>query len=434
MAALAVLAGVSGAGCGKATQARPDGGDGSVSLGDALGPGRHFFDVIAGLSPVDGGSVPPQSNSFTLVIDVDAGVAIAGGSGRAAAVGLTSADGRTFRTTGSFSVGAAGAGQCSGAQDVRYDSLEVTVAGNGLTGSATGVADISCGDCSFTAPFTARLAGTPDSTSPTLHLLGVVPASPFDSFSLIASEPLPATATARLVASDGAAIDLVPVIATGAIPLISAFSKPDVVLRAGQTYFVTFDGLVDLAGHVDPSGTPLGLASFPAAPTVPEDGFESATGATLGGAMVMTAGVLPAISGNTSLYLGAPGTPGLDLATGRSLMVHLARQAGDTMLRFSYRVISVQSTPAFSGMLRVGSEGASPGQATTSFPLTTTGIGKLTIAGQIAYASDVATMTAALPADATDQVLVYLGPFGGLNCGPGFAAQAGLLIDDLRLE
>src|SRR5262249_12091806 len=115
------------------------------------------------------------------------------------------------------------------------------VDGGTLTGTAYGSAMISCGDCSFTVPFTARLAGTRDQSPPTLHSFGSGPTSPFDAFALGASEPLPATATARLVTADGSdVIDLIPSVIDGAIPIVVGYSKPDVVLRAGEAYFVTF--------------------------------------------------------------------------------------------------------------------------------------------------------------------------------------------------
>ena len=433
MAAMTLLAGVWGGGCGKGTQARPDGGNVILTPGDVLGPGRHSFDVIAALSPVANGNIPPPSNTFTLVIDVDAGVAIAGGNGFAAVVALTTSDGRIFQSTGAFKAGDASATMCSGAQEVRYDTLEATVSNGVLTGNAAGVAMVSCGDCSIMIAFTARLSGTMDTTPPTLHLSGLVPASPFDSFTLNTSEPLPASASARLVGADGTSIDLARAIVPGSVPLIAGFSKPDIVLQAGQAYFVTFDGLVDFAGLVDPTGTPLGLTSFPAAPTVPQDGFESATGATLGGAMVMTTGgALPAITGSTSLYIGTAGAPALDLANGRSLMVRLARQSGTTMLLFSYRMTSWAPAASFPGILQVGSEGASASPA--AFPFGSTApMNPLTIDGLSGYASAVATASVALPADATDQVLVSVAP-GSTVCGPRAAFNTGLLIDDLRLE
>jgi hypothetical protein len=429
---LALLAAPWAGGCGSKTQAHADGGDGSFPITpDAPAGGRHAFDVVAVLR-ADGSSNLPPTNIFTMVLDVDALRMIAGGNGTAAIVGVTTSDGRTFHSAGTFTVGGDGT-VCSGVTGVQYDSFEVTVAGGSLTGTATGSANISCGDCSFFVPFGATLTGTADATPPTLRGTGFTPANPFDPVGVMTSEPLPAGATARLVADDGAAVDLVPTIVDGIEPLVVGFTKPDVVLRAGQGYTISLDGLVDFAGHTDPSGTPLRLVAFPAAPAVAEDGFESAAGSVLGGAMVMTAGPLPAIAGNTSLYIGGTGAPALDSSNGRSLMVRLARQAGDTKLRFSYRVVSTVAQAYFSGTLRVGSEGASPGTPVYSFGNAQAVSEMITVAGQTAYAGPISTQETPLPADATDQVLLVIAP-NIFSCGPRPFANAGLLIDDLRLD
>ena len=378
-------------GCGKTAQKNPDGGDGSLTMVDAGTPdapatGMRAFDVVAVLR-ADGSTSLPPTNRFTLVQDLSALRMIAGGNGRGAVVGVTTSDGRTFRSTGGFAVGADNADACSGPEDIRYDSFEVTISNGSLTGTATGAATISCGDCAFMVPFSATLTGAPDKTLPTLRASGAAPATSFDSFSLVASEPLPATATAKLVADDGAAIDLIPQITSGDVPFISAFSKPDVVLRAGQGYVVTLDGLVDFAGQSDKVGPPLRFTAFVAAPTVPEDGFESATGSVLGGAMVMTDGALPAIAGHTSLYIGTQGAPALDAPNGRSLAIRLARQAGDTKLRFSYRVVAPQSATLISALVRVGSEGASPGDPIYGIGNMATPTEKLMVGGNPVFAS-----------------------------------------------
>jgi hypothetical protein len=436
------LAAVSAGGCGKGAQAKPDGGDGSLtttpdatSIPDALSGARHAFDVTAALHATGGvtGSGLPATNSFTLVLDADARLAIAGGNGRGAVVAVATDDGRTYRSTAPFTVGAPIADGCSGPEDVTYSGFDVTIAGGSLTGTATGNASISCGDCIFVVAFTAKLSGRADATAPTLRASAFLPTTPFDPIAVLASEPLPSTATARLVADDGAAIDLMPTAMDGALPLIVGFTKPDVVLRAGQGYVVTLDGLVDFAGHVPPADPPLRLTSFPAAPVVAEDGFESATGSTLGGAMVMTAGALPAIAGNTSLYIGGPGAPGLDASNGRSLSVKLARKAGDTALRFSYRVVAASAQPVFQGAFRIGSEGGPAGTLVYGIgnPQGTTEM--LTVAGKAAYASPVAQNDVPLPADTTGEVLFVIEP-SSTTCFRGGLGATGLLIDDLRLE
>lgn len=432
---LAVLAAATAAGgCGKATQANPDGGDGVVTTPDAQA-GRHSFDVVAVLHATGTTALPQtlSTSSFTLVLDADARLAIVGANGGGAVVGVTSADGRTFRSAGRFTVPRVNTDSCSsGLDDVTYDNFEVTVAGGSLIGSAGGTALIPCGDCAIPVAFTASLTGSSDVTPPALRAFRTPPTSPLDTFRLVTSEPLPASATARLVADDGAVIDLVPQIVAGDLPIVVAFSKPAVVLRAGHAYSITLDGLVDFAGHVDPGGPPLRLASFVAAPAVPEDGFESARESVLGGAMVMTAGPLPAIAGNITLYVGTKGAPALDSSTGRSLMVRLARQPGDTKLRFSYRSVGLQAQAYFVGTMTLGSEGATPG------PLEWLGdvVGTaemLTVAGQTVFVSPVGTKEAALPPDATDEVLFAILP-ATVSCFPGGSPNVGLLIDDLRLE
>ena len=431
-AAIITVLGLLG-GCGSSPQRNPDGGDGVLTPPDALAAGRHSFDVTALLG---GASNLPPTNGFTLVIDVDAQVAIVGANGGANAVPFTTTDGRTFVVRTPFTVGDKSPDPCGAEESVRYDGIEVTIAADGsLTGRGSGVANISCGDCSFGVAFNATLTGNADRTLPTLRASGTPPSSPFDLFGLRTSEPLPATATARLVADDGAAIDLTPTINDGVIPLIGGFLKPAVILRAGQGYVVTLDGLTDFAGLVDTSGSTLRIVAFPAAPVVPEDGFESATGNALGGAMVMTAGALPAITGSTSLYIGGAGALGLDASNGRSLLVRLARQPGDTKLRLSCRAVTTQAQTSFFGRLQVGSEGASLSAGTSSSFGDATGATEMVdVGGRPAFLTPSTPIEVTLPADVGDEVLLSIAPSNNICFPGGVRPGAGLLIDDLRLE
>ena len=231
---LGVVVALGALGCGKGAQKNPDGGDGSLNP-DAPATAWRSFDVVAVLA-ADGSTAIPPTNRFTLVQDLTALRVIAGGNGRATVVPVTTGDGRTFRSGGSFTVGDMTMDACSGPQEVRYDSFQVTVTGESLTGTATGAASISCGDCSFFVPVTATLTGTADKTVPTLRAAGARAATPFDPIWLSASEPLPAGVTAKLLADDGASIDLVPQILDGDLPVVVAFYKPDIILRAGQGY------------------------------------------------------------------------------------------------------------------------------------------------------------------------------------------------------
>jgi hypothetical protein len=418
-------------GCGTGARAPADAGR-DTSSPDSLARGRRAFDVVAALTTATMDSEVPPTNSFTLVLDAEARVVIAGGEGTGVVVPVTSTDGRDFHSQGSFTVGGPPVA-CPAVTEVRYDSFEIAVRDDGsLGGTAQGAANVSCGDCGFDVAFTAALSGTPDVTPPVLHAAGLGSISAFDGFSLTATEPLPASATARLTGSAGASFDLVPQVVDGAIPLVVGFSKPDVVLPVGQGYVVAFDGLVDFAGLVDHTA-PLRLTSFPDAPLVPQDGFESATGNELGGALIMAAGQLPAISGNTSLYIGSMGAPLLGSPTARSLLVRLARPAGSTTLRFSYRVIGAQAQSFFSGVVGVGTEGRTPGPTGSGF-VSARATEPLTAGAQTLYASAVGTLEATLPDDAGDEVLVSVAQ-SSLGCsGPLQASTGGLLIDDLRLE
>jgi hypothetical protein len=426
-AGLVALVVACAAGCG-AKSLMP--GAGSV-VAPALAGGWRAFDVVAALTTTSqgGASSLPADNRFTLVVNADQGIVVAGGSGAgrvlAAAIhGNTIAAGTTFMIGGeSF--------DCSPAESVQYDKLTVTVDEAGsLAGTAAGRVNPTCGGCPDSVPFTAVLTGTADATEPTL--LGPGPVDPFDPFRLMVSEPLPENATLRLVADDGTAIDLLPVMADHSpVPLVLGFYNPGIVLSAGHAYGVPLDGLVDFVGHVDATSLSLSSTPFAAAPAVAQDGFESATGTTLGGAMVMTAGPLPAIVGDVSVYVGAAGAPLLESSGPTTLMVRLARQPDDKQLRFSYRVISRAMETSFYGMVRAGSEGAlatptidwldAPGPAET-----------LTVAGAPAFASPVVTVQLALPADVTDEVVVAIS--GVPPSCVASSAPAGLLIDDLRLE
>ena len=142
---------------------------------------------------------------------------------------------------------------------------------------------------------------------------------------------------------------------------------------------------------------------------------------------------MPAIAGNTSLYIGTSGAPGLDAPNGRSLTVRLARQAGDTKLRFSYRIVAPRSANLVSALVRVGSEGASPGDAMYGIGNMATPTEMLTVGGKLVFASVAAEMEVPLPADATDHVLFVIAP-NNIFCFPGGSSSEGVLLDDLRLE
>jgi hypothetical protein len=395
---------------------------------------RRSFDVVATLAMPDAGPGPselPPTVPFTLVLDPPSGAVIAGSKGVMSAGTFASRGGSL--AIGALTVGATPAGACGSSNDLVFASLDLEVTGDSLRGTGRGEARISCGDCQFNVPFSADLAGVPDATSPVLLPVGAQPSSPFASFAFAASEPLPLAATARLVGSDGAVVDLVPTMAMGDVPIVSGFSKPDVVLPPSDGFVVALDGLVDFAGHAGAADTPLRLAPFGAAPLVPADGFESAMGAELGGATVISAGAIPPITGGKSVYFGpssAPAPPGVTV--GRVLRVRLAVPPGGTKVRFSYRIISSTNGGGFAGQVRAGSVGhAATSQALGAIATGTTDVWP---DGQSVWLSAVATQDVTLPRDHTDEVAVSVEAVGVGGCFDIGAVPAGLLVDDMRVE
>jgi hypothetical protein len=435
LAVAALLAGC-GAGGGAKADAGPgdagpmaDGGPGDAAV-EAGPPGRRSFDVTAGLTS-DGGALLPPTNSFTLVLEAAESRIIVGALGWSSVVPVTTTDGKTYKTTKPFSVGGGGQSACAGVTSVEYTSLEVTVTEVGLQGKGSGKAHVSCGDCLITVPFSAVLSGGADVTAPFLVVLGPGRVDPFTPFSVATSEPLPATAKARLVGSDGTQVELEPHIEPGVVPLVTRFEKPNVVLSFGVGHVVQLDGLVDFAGRAGLVDAGLRIASSLTPPLVAEDGFESVTGAAFGSAAVVTDPAL-VVAGSKSLYFGGNSAPPLGtVGPGAGLLVRLAVQPGDTMVRLSARGVSLSEETGFAGQVNIGSVGreAPPSGGFTMFE-PAANIGR---PGEAAiFLSPPKTFQFPLPKHVSGEVVVSITPTN-FECGPAFMVN-GMLVDDLRAE
>ena len=210
----------------------------------------------------------------------------------------------------------------SGTWAVTYaDGLTVMLAADGtLTGTGQGTGTTYYSDTAQSGPITASLAGGPDTVAPELSVTSDGPAdNPFSSLTVSSPEALPLGATPRLVA-DGFASAFSPATSNG--DFTTSFYGAAVFRPYGRTYTVAVDGIADFAGH---PATATGATSFttrPAPPLVPEDGFESATGTTLGGVHILSGAV--AIAGTRSLYI--PPTSGGPFF-GTASPFHAARRA-----------------------------------------------------------------------------------------------------------
>lgn len=405
--------------------------------------GPRAFDVLAALSsPTDAGVMSsqfPPTNRFTLVLDANGRRLIVGGNGTGSVMPVTTTDGKTFHTSGPFDTSTPPLGTCSSANRITYQTLELTVTGTRFTGHATGAVQISCGDCFFMQAFVATLSGGADETPPTL-VAGAHEAEPFGDFALMTSEPLPLGATARVVGSEGFGVALAPIFNGAELPeterLVLGFSKPPVVLGVGGGYVVELGGLVDFAGLRAAAGSTIRIGSFAPPPLVAADGFESATGTTVGGAAVVKKGgavtELAPLAGAQSVYLGRPDAPfATNLGAGPRLLVRLAVPAGATKVVYKARLVSHSSGGGFGGSLSVGSVGKSIASDNGLGPVTTEGV--TTFAdGSMLVLSDVQTRTVTLPRDVTDEVVFEIAAYeNGCGLAP---PSSGLLIDDLRVE
>ena len=90
---------------------------------------------------------------------------------------------------------------------------------------------------------------------------------------------------------------------TGMDAFVRVMAKPSRLLRYSDEYRVTLDGVTDLDGNAPPPTTALTFTTRAPPPLVAEDGFESVTDATLGGAQVLSGAGAPTIEGARSLYI-----------------------------------------------------------------------------------------------------------------------------------
>lgn len=401
--------------------------------------GTNAFDVTAALTvtprPPGGGYWPdfPTSHAFTLVFDADAQLVFVGANGQVAAAGVAP-EGETHRTTGPVTLPIAFNPSCNRLGSLTFDELSFTVSGGALTGTARGSAQYVTGDQGFLADLTATLAGASDATPPRFDA-PTADVDPLAPPTLRPSEPLPPAATVTLAGSSGDAIVLTAatVQGAGAAKVVTSFAVPGTALRPGSTYSVQVAGVSDFAGHAAAGVAPFTTRAAP--PLVAEDGFESVTTPTLGGAGVLRGEPLTPIAGTTSLILntGVGGGFGfLPYMLGPSLAVRLAVSPGDTVVRFERRLASVYelTTARFYGAVRLASPGAT---IATGPALEATGLTKVTLPrdGDL-YLSAVETISIPLPPDATGELLFEIaGQTSGCGLPPPPTA---LIVDGLRVE
>ena len=295
-----------------------------------------------------------------------------------------------------------------------------------LTGSGAGSLLTFSGDVGSSSPVMMTLTGMPDGVPPVLTssaLTGVV--DPFDSFELLSSEPLPPDVRPELVDGAGTRTPLIPDGASAAAASFQ-FAGPAVFLPYATSYLIALDGVHDFAGSAAQGG-PLSLMTMPAPPLLAEDGFESTPPPVVTGGQVVTADTVPPIAGSQSLYVA----PGTNLAP---LQLRLAISPGDTVLRFSYRVVKLASL-SIAASYELGVPGAPIGSllvdetiaAGAGTTTTIAGVGTVTL-------GPIQTAAATLPVGSTGELtLRRSGTVTTCNSLPQPPTN-GIIIDDLRTE
>jgi hypothetical protein len=376
----------------------------------------------------------PRPWAFTLVLDDDSKCALIGGEGTSASSVLSPTP-NGFRTSSPVKVTLPFARSCTGVATILFDELSFVAPLGELAGSGRGTVSYQSGDDLLSASIAMGFEGPSDRTPPTLTVPTAL-VDPLAPLSFVASEPLPAAVTAKLVgAASGEVVALEAVRLEGPERAIRAFGKPDRMLRFGETYDFVVDGLADFAGNAGSDAPPAAITTRPSPPLAAPDGFESVAGDTFGGAGVLAGGPLPAISGQKSLLLntGFGGGFGfLPYCLGPSLTVRLAVPRGAKVVRFERQLVAPDPIDAatFVGALRLAAVGH-PVEATMN--LAATGFSQRTLpgAGDV-YVSGTETIELPLPAGATDEVTFEI---DGVTFQCGLPPSPTLVVlDDLRVE
>jgi hypothetical protein len=412
-------------------------GVGCSSTGDhpqdvAAAYAGHSYTVTAAVTPsASAAAAGPASHSFTMVFDAQADQAILGGLGSATVAPFTrTASGALAFNEIQFSSGTGVSGWT-----IRYTDMTIAIGkGGSLAGTAAGTVIVSVPgtDVASGGPVTATLAGGLDVVPPELTVSrSGAEDDPFSSLTVYASEPLPADARPSLVAVGGATTPLTP--PDGADDRFTyVFSGPGTLLRYGQQYQVQVDGITDFVGLPATGGATFTTRAAP--PLVAEDGFESVTTSTLGGAQVLTGDGAPTITGARSLYVPQLDNQGqVVLPSTTALALRLTVSPGDTVIRFSYRTVG--ASDGF--IIYYASEGGKiswsfpGGPAAAAQPVPTE---TATIPGQgDVPLGPVTTAEIPLPPDVGSEIVMTLVRPGTSNLPPPPFAP-GVIIDDLRVE
>jgi hypothetical protein len=386
--------------------------------------GRRAFVVTSDvLTPVSA-----AYHQFTLVVDADRRLAIFGADTQGGTSALASTGAGAVRLVDPVTFWSGpGVGACSSG-GFRYDDLSFTVDASGaLTGSGRGELSRALGDDMLRDPATMILRGVADTAAPILGLysLPAIP-DPIQWFRLVSTEPLPSDAEAILRSAGGDVITLKP---SPADAYTIEFA-PSILLPYGGMYTAEIDAITDFAGNRAIFEGVLSFSTGEAPPVAGADGFESVTDTALAGAQILSGAGAPIITGARSLYVPPVTQPSF---VGRTqLALRLAIAPSDTVLRFSYRTVTVNPTTPFSAEYLVASVGGTI--VTVELPPDDGAATPAAINGDPVMLGPLMTAAIDRPDDAAGEVS-FMRRTAGEDCGlPDPPGPGGIIIDDLRTE
>jgi hypothetical protein len=328
---------------------------------------------------------------------------------------------------------------CGSGGGPKYNRFVVKMTAKGIEGRAEGTFTEGVEQIrQYNAVLT--MAGRPDDVPPAFEPApnALEPAYPLI---MMASEPLPIHATAKLVSAT-AMVEVEPVIRPEGTPVLGGFRKPDAIaLRPGTSYQLMVTPWTDLAGNQGP--LPALTINTSDSPLLPEDGFESAKD-SFGGAVIVDAQQLPPITGSRSavVYSGYPaGMFSRPYATAR-LSVRLAVAPGDRVVRFAVRPFAVDGWPYFSPHetdMRISvPDGPLVSAMLPQQELLPTRVEVRgpdgTVPTRLEF-GETRTIELALPANPGPEVLLEVGPGArAKSCPPFLPSQVAYLVDEIRVE
>jgi hypothetical protein len=390
--------------------------------------------MLSSFAPRDGVGVGPElptaGHAFTLVLDAGEATARAGAIGGGGVMRAKPAGDFGFDLTGKVTISLEDL--CDG--EVVYESMALTLTAEGqLQGMGEGIVRFTRANFVETVAVTMSLSGQPDSAPPRLQLAKHGrPSDPFQWLEVVPSEPLPEGVKPTLVSASGDAVPLVPLtLANRGLPVYRPAEH--LLLRFSESYRVTVDGVVDLAGNAALPQEAPGFTTNAAPALLVEGGFESAREEDLAGAKLITAGgALPVISGSKSFYV--PPEEGQPSDMTSLFTLRLPVRPTDTKIRFSYRTVDVPrgAGNGLAMVFGVASVGRTVPFVGSGPPIQPKSTVDLPEGGQV-MVGPVQQEVLGLPSDVTDEV--FVAAYGGTaTCVLPSPPQQGIIIDDVRLE